>query len=102
MDVLSKKSLVRSKLPKLPKASQCALLSIHRSLVYAVYPGKKPLTSCKHDQHKVYSYFLDQYWVNAGKTKRIDVPKPNQVWSGDITYIRTSSGFIYLSAIIEL
>ncbi|WP_250238726.1 DDE-type integrase/transposase/recombinase [Cardinium endosymbiont of Oedothorax gibbosus] len=29
------------------------------------------------------------------------VPKPNQVWSEDITYIRTSIGFIYLSAIID-
>ncbi|AXI24637.1 transposase for insertion sequence element IS629 [Cardinium endosymbiont of Sogatella furcifera] len=37
LDLLSKKSLVRSKLPNLPKARQCVLLSINRSLIYYKY-----------------------------------------------------------------
>lgn len=159
LDFLSKKSLVRSKFPKLPKARQCALLSINRSLIYytskklnncntavlnkidsiyrehpeygyryiynqlqedgfnvgrdrvlkymgllgisAIYPRKKRSISCKDVQHKVYSYLLDKYWVNSGKTKQVHVPKSNKVWSGDITYIRTNTGYMYLSAIID-
>ena len=27
--------------------------------------------------------------------------KPNEVWSGDITYIRMNGGFIYLAAVID-
>lgn len=29
------------------------------------------------------------------------VPQVNEVWSGDITYVRTSGGFIYMAAIID-
>ena len=29
------------------------------------------------------------------------MPHVNQVWSGDITYIRTNGGFVYLAAIID-
>ena len=159
LDLLSKQSLVRSKLPHLSKARQCVLLSINRSLIYykskklndcnssvlnkidsiyrehpeygyryiynqlqedgfnvgrdrvlkymgvlgisAIYPRKKLSISCKDAQHKVYSYLLDKYWVNSGKTKHVHVPKSNQVWSGDITYIRTNTGYMYLSAIID-
>ncbi|MDN5247510.1 MAG: IS3 family transposase [Candidatus Cardinium sp.] len=69
--------------------------------ISAIYPRKKPSISCKDGQHKVYSYFLDKYWINFGKTKRVHVPKSNQVWSGDITYTGTSRGYMYLSAIID-
>ena len=159
LDLLSKKRLVRSKLPHLSKARQCALLSINRSLIYykskelndcnstvlnkidllyrehpeygyryiynqlqedgfnvgrdrvlkymgvlgisAIYPRKKPATSYKEAQHKVYNYLLYKYWFNSDKTKHVHVPKSNQVWSGDITYIRTNTGYMYLSAIID-
>ncbi|MCT4697397.1 IS3 family transposase [Candidatus Cardinium sp. TP] len=43
LDLLSKKSLVRSKLPHLSKARQCALLSINRSFIY--YKSKE-LNDC--------------------------------------------------------
>ena len=31
----------------------------------------------------------------------IDIKRPNQVWSADITYIRLRGGFLYLVAIID-
>jgi putative transposase len=52
-------------------------------------PG--PNTSKAHPQHKVYPYLL----------RGVDVIRPNQVWSTDITYIRLPSGFVYLVAIID-
>ncbi|MCT4696899.1 IS3 family transposase [Candidatus Cardinium sp. TP] len=65
--------------------------------ISAIYPHKKPSISCKDAQHKVYGgYLLDKYWVNSGKTKQVHVPKSNQVWSGDITYIRTNT-VLYVS-----
>lgn len=52
-------------------------------------PG--PNTSRPHPQHKVYPYLL----------RGLEVSRPNQVWSTDITYIRLARGFVYLVAIID-
>ena len=69
--------------------------------IQAVYPHKKKLTSIKDTQHHIYKYLLKEYWTQHGKSKTIHVPTPNEVWSGDITYIRTNGGFMYLAAIID-
>ena len=55
----------------------------------AMVPG--PNTSNKHPQHKIYPYLL----------RGLDIVRPNQVWSTDITYIRIAHGFVYLVAIID-
>jgi putative transposase len=52
-------------------------------------PG--PNTSGKHAQHKVYPYLL----------RGVEVERPNQVWSTDVTYIRLARGFVYLVAVID-
>ena len=52
-------------------------------------PG--PNTSRPHPQHKVYPYLL----------RGVNVTRPNQVWSTDITYIRLARGFAYLVAVID-
>lgn len=52
-------------------------------------PG--PNTSRPHPQHKIYPYLL----------RGVDVIRPNQVWSTDITYVRLPHGFVYLVAIID-
>jgi len=57
--------------------------------IQALYAGKKPNLSAP--GHKIYPYLL----------KRIEVVRPNQVWSVDITYIRMRAGFLYLVAIID-
>lgn len=69
--------------------------------IQAIYPTKKRLTSIKNQEHKIYEYLLKEYWTTTGKTKQIYVPTPNEVWSGDITYIRTNGGFMYLAAVID-
>lgn len=69
--------------------------------IQAIYPTKKRLTSIKNQEHKIYEYLLKEYWTITGKTKQIHVPSPNEVWSGDITYIRTNGGFMYLAAVID-
>ena len=55
----------------------------------AIYP-KANLSKRRHD-HKIYPYLL----------KGLTIERPNQVWSTDITYIRLSSGFMYLTAVID-
>lgn len=55
----------------------------------AIYP--KPNLSKRRHNHKVYPYLL----------KDVSIDRPNFVWSTDITYIRLSSGFLYLTAIID-
>ena len=52
-------------------------------------PG--PNTSKGHPAHKVYPYLL----------RGVDVVRPNQVWSTDVTYVRLDRGFAYLVAIID-
>lgn len=52
-------------------------------------PG--PNTSKAHPGHKIYPYLL----------RGLDVVRPNQVWSTDITYIRLAQAFVYLVAIID-
>ena len=59
--------------------------------IQAIFPKKKRLTSIKNHEHKIYPYLL----------KNIEINKPNQVWCGDITYIRTAKGFVYLAAVID-
>ena len=69
--------------------------------IEAIYPHKKKSTSIKDIGHKIHSYLLEPYWSTSAKTKTVHVPNVNQVWSGDITYIRTNGGFMYLAAIID-
>jgi putative transposase len=45
-----------------------------------------PNTSKKHPEHTVYPYLL----------RGLDIVRPNQIWSTDITYIRLAHGFVYL------
>ncbi len=52
-------------------------------------PG--PNTSLPHPQRKIYPYLL----------RGVNVTRPNQVWSTDITYIRLARGFVYLAAVID-
>ncbi len=54
-----------------------------------IYPTKKVCTTLAHPEHKKYPYLL----------RDLEVYKPNQVWSTDITYIRLDGGFVYLAAV---
>jgi len=69
--------------------------------INAIYPHKKKLTSIKDNKHHIYKYLLEPYWTKKDKTKTVQVEKANEVWSGDITYIRTNGGFVYLAAVID-
>jgi len=52
-------------------------------------PG--PHTSRPHPAHPIYPYLL----------RNIEITKPGQVWSADITYLRLHKGFAYLIAVID-
>ncbi|QWB86708.1 IS3 family transposase IS1302 [Rickettsia parkeri] len=69
--------------------------------IEAIYPHKKKSATIKDSEHKIYSYLLDKYWIKTDKTKKVVVPTANEAWSGDITYIRTNKGVMYLAAIID-
>lgn len=57
--------------------------------ISGIIPG--PNTSKRNQAHKVYPYLL----------KGLEIVRPNQVWSTDITYIRLVHGFVYLVAVID-
>jgi len=70
--------------------------------IEALYPKKKKSISMQNKAHKIYPYLLEPYWQTSKKgSKSVYVPRSNEVWSGDITYIRTPSGFMYMAAIID-
>src|SRR5262249_25023228 len=55
----------------------------------AIYP--KPRTTVVNQGHRIYPYLL----------RGVEIVRPNQVWSTDITYIPMSNGFMYLTAVID-
>ena len=57
----------------------------------AVLAVRSPNTSEPCKAHKVYKYHL----------RGMEINKANQVWSTDITYIKLSTGMVYLAAIID-
>ena len=70
--------------------------------IEALYSHKKKDTSIKSKDNPIYPYLLKDYWYKTGqKTKAVKVDTPNEVWSGDITYIRMNGGFMYLASIID-
>ncbi len=56
-----------------------------------IYPTRKIKTTLANLAHKKYPYLL----------RNMDINKPNQVWSTDITYVRVDGGFVYLAAVID-
>lgn len=62
---------------------------LRRMGLTAVYP--KPNLSKLNKAHKIYPYLL----------RDVQIIKPNQVWSADITYIRLAFGFAYLVAVMD-
>lgn len=57
--------------------------------IETLYPKRN--LSLANQQHKVYPYLL----------RGLDINRPNQVWSTDITYIPMAKGFVYLVAVMD-
>jgi putative transposase len=57
--------------------------------IHVFYPG--PNLSKRDQKARTYPYLL----------RHLDINRPNQVWSIDITYIGTPGGFVYMVAIID-
>jgi putative transposase len=55
----------------------------------AIYP--KPRTRMAAPDHKIYPSLLSA----------VEISRPNQVWSADITYVPMAKGFMYLVAILD-
>jgi putative transposase len=55
----------------------------------AIFP--KPRLSAAGRGHRIYPYLL----------RGVNVRRPDQVWSADITYVPLPSGFMYLAAVID-
>jgi putative transposase len=52
---------------------------------------RKPSTSKRHPEHKVYPYLL----------RGLNIERGNQVWAMDITYIPMKKGNVYLCAVVD-
>jgi len=66
---------------------------VHRLMrkmgLVAIYP--KPHTTVASPGHRIYPYLL----------RGVEITRPNQVWSTDITYVPMANGFMYLTAVID-
>ena len=58
--------------------------------IRALYPP--PKTTILNKENKKYPYLLEQITTTQ---------RPNQIWSGDITYIKLEKGYAYLATIID-
>lgn len=52
---------------------------------------QRPRTSDRHPQHRLYPSLL----------RGLEIPRPNQVWCADVTYIPVRRGFLSLVAIMD-
>lgn len=68
-----------------------SVLKYRKELNLKAVLAVKPITTIASKEHKKYSY----------KLRDIDITEVNQVWSTDITYIKTAKGFVYLAAVID-
>lgn len=59
--------------------------------IETIYPKRRPRTSQPGAGHKIYPYLL----------RDVEITRPDQVWSSDITYIPMRRGFFYLTAVID-
>ena len=57
--------------------------------IEAVYPKRR--TTRPGAGHKIYPYLL----------RNVEITRPDQVWSTDITYLPLRGGFLYLTAVID-
>jgi putative transposase len=57
--------------------------------IEAMYP--RPRTTWRNTEHRVFPYLL----------RGVEIVRPNQVWSTDITYVPMPRGFMYLTAVID-
>jgi len=55
----------------------------------AIYP--RPRTTIPNKEHTIYPYLL----------RDVEIVRPNQVWSTDITYLPMQKGFMYLVAVMD-
>lgn len=62
---------------------------MNRMGIAAVY--QKPKTTVQNPEHKKYPYLL----------RDMDIIRPNQVWTSDITYLPMKKGFLYLAAVMD-
>ena len=62
---------------------------MQRMGLQAIYP--KPRTTVANPDHRIYPYLL----------RDLEITRPNQVWSTDITYVPMPKGFMYLTAVID-
>jgi putative transposase len=53
--------------------------------------GPKPRTTRRAREHRIYPYLL----------RNVEVTRPDQVWSTDITYIPLAGGYLYLTAVLD-
>lgn len=67
--------------------------SLIRQSLQPIYKKPYRTTTDSDHQHPVAPHVLD---------RRFDGWQPNQAWVGDITYIRTAEGWLYLAVIIDL
>ena len=74
------------------KVSLNTVASYHQQMgLKAVLAVKQVNTTVPIKEHKKYNY----------KLRGLDISHANQVWSTDITYIKTKEGMVYLAAIID-
>ena len=57
--------------------------------IEALYP--QPRTTQRNAEHRVFPYLL----------RDVEIVRPDQVWSTDITYVPMPRGFMYLTAVID-
>lgn len=60
------------------------------------------LESCQLSKHQYKKSGQEHLLIPNVLNRRFNVEKPNQVWCGDVTYVWTAAGWLYLAVVIDL
>jgi transposase InsO family protein len=83
-----------------PELKQAGV-QIGRDRLFEVLRGKDLLLKPRRSEHPPTTNSYHSLPVFRNLLKELTVNRPNQVWVGDVTYLRTEEGFMYLALLTD-
>jgi len=104
----------RAKVPK-PVTDELALVAAVQRIAHTTYGSRRMMHELRAEGHVVGRYRTRtlmrkaqvtvkrrRWWTMTTQSRHAHPVAPNQVWAGDITYLWTQEGWLYLAVVLDL